>query len=341
MIKASIVGGTGYTGAELLRLLLSHPDVQLIEVSSRREAGRELTDVLPHLVDTHGLRFTPTVTDQKVDLVFFATPHGVAMHEVGKWLDASVKIIDLSADFRLRSLKAWRQAYGVEHACPELLETAVYGVPEIYRNAIRDASLVANPGCYPTSILLGMAPLLQHKAVTSTTLIADCKSGVSGAGKSANAAFLLAEMDGNFKPYKASGHRHHPETLAQIEQLSGRSMELSFTPHLLPFPRGILSSLYFSTDLNQTELQKMYEAAYRDEPFVRVMPAGSHPETRLVRGLNDCLLAIHKQPHDTTAKIFVAIDNLVKGAAGQAVQNMNLMFGFDEQAGLRAGAVLP
>ncbi len=341
MVRASVVGGTGYTGAELLRLLLSHPDVELLEVSSRQEAGRKLSEVLPHLVEPRGLRFTPTVTDLKTDVVFFATPHGFAMHEAGKWLDASIKVIDLSADFRLRDPAAWQQAYGSEHARPDLLETAVYGVPEIHRQEIRGASLLANPGCYPTSILLGMAPVLRHHAITSTTLIADCKSGVSGAGKSANVALLMAELNGNFKPYKASGHRHQPETLAQLEQLGGEKMELVFTPHLLPFPRGILSSLYFSTDLSQSNLQSLYEAVYQNEPFVRVMPAGSHPETRLVRGLNDCLLAIHKQANSSTAKVFVAIDNLVKGAAGQAVQNMNLMFGLDEQTGLRASAVLP
>ena len=341
MIRASVVGGTGYTGAELLRLLLVHPDVELLEVSSRQEAGRKLSEVLPHLVEPRGLRFTPAVTNLRADVVFFATPHGFAMHEVGKWLDASKKVIDLSADFRLRSPAAWQQAYDIEHARPDLLETAVYGVPEIHRQEIRGASLLANPGCYPTSILLGMAPVLRHHATTSTTLIADCKSGVSGAGKSANVALLMAELDGNFKPYKASGHRHQPETLAQLEQLGGEKMELVFTPHLLPFPRGILSSLYFSTDLSQGNLQNLYETAYRNEPFVRVMPAGSHPETRLVRGLNDCLLAIHKQADSSTAKIFVAIDNLVKGAAGQAVQNMNLMFGFEEQSGLRTSAILP
>ncbi len=341
MIRASVVGGTGYTGAELLRLLLMHPDVELLEVSSRQEAGRKLSEVLPHLVEPRGLRFTPAVTNLRADVVFFATPHGFAMHEVGKWLDASKKVIDLSADFRLRSPAAWQQAYDIEHARPDLLETAVYGVPEIHRQEIRGASLLANPGCYPTSILLGMAPVLRHHATTSTTLIADCKSGVSGAGKSANVALLMAELDGNFKPYKASGHRHQPETLAQLEQLGGEKMELVFTPHLLPFPRGILSSLYFSTDLSQGNLQNLYETAYRNEPFVRVMPAGSHPETRLVRGLNDCLLAIHKQADSSTAKIFVAIDNLVKGAAGQAVQNMNLMFGFEEQSGLRTSAILP
>ncbi len=343
MIRVGVVGGTGYTGVELLRLLAGHPEVQLEAITSRGEAGRAVAELFPNLRGHVDLCFSEPDTDRlgRCDLVFFATPNGVAMGMAPELLAAGTRVIDLAADFRLRDAGQWAQWYGMEHACAELLAEAVYGLPEVNRAAIREARLVANPGCYPTAVQLGFLPLLEAGVVSPEGLIADCKSGVSGAGRKAAVATLLAEAGDSFKAYAVPGHRHLPEIRQGLEAATGAPVELTFVPHLTPMIRGIHATLYARLRDPDRDLQALFEARFRDEPFVDVLPPGSHPETRSVRGGNHCRIAVHRPQDGDTLVVLSVIDNLVKGAAGQAVQNMNLMFGLDERLGLGGIALLP
>ncbi len=343
MIRAAVIGGTGYTGLELIRLLLGHPRVELTAVCSRNEAGRALSEVFPNFEGKSALRFEAGLgAAAGLDVVFFATPNGVAMKQAPGLLEsANLKVIDLAADFRLRDPAVWEAWYKEPHACPQLLEEAVYGLPEFYREDVAGARVIANPGCYPTAVLLGFYPLLKSGEVACDCLIADAKSGVSGAGRRADLGLAAAELDGNFKAYKASAHRHFPEIEAHLERAAGRGVALSFTPHLLPVARGIYATLYCKTALSQARMQALFDDAYAGEPFVTVLKAGSHPEMRAVRGVNDCHIAVHKPQGSEIAKVLVVIDNLIKGAAGQAVQNMNILFGLAETTGLAAVASLP
>ena len=342
MVKIGIVGGTGYTGVELLRLLVLHPGVELAVITSRSEAGRAVADMYPNLRGYTDLCFTEPdeAALKQCDLVFFATPNGIAMKQAPALLAAGVRVIDLAADFRIQDLKVWQQWYGMEHACPELVPQAVYGLPELFREEIAKAQLVANPGCYPTAVTLGFLPLLRTGVAQLDALIADCKSGVSGAGRGANAAMLMAETGESFKAYAVPGHRHQPEIRQNLARALGQEVSLTFVPHLLPMIRGIHATLYARVK-GDADLQALYEQAYADEPFVDVMPAGSHPETRSVRGGNTCRIALHRPQGGDMVVILSVIDNLVKGAAGQAVQNMNLMFGLDERQGLDLVGLLP
>jgi N-acetyl-gamma-glutamyl-phosphate reductase len=343
MIKVGVVGGTGYTGVELLRLLTGHPDAELTIITSRSEAGQPVADLFPNLRGHVDLAFSePDIAQLSAcDLVFFATPNGTAMTMVPQLLEAGVRVIDLAADFRLRQADEWQQWYGMAHTCPEFLPQAVYGLPEVNRAATAQARLVANPGCYPTAVQLGFLPLLERGLVDSEHLIADAKSGVSGAGRTATTATLLCEASENFKAYAVPGHRHLPEIRQGLEQASGTAVGLTFVPHLTPMIRGIHATLYAQLRDAVPDLQALYEARYRDEPFVDVLPAGSHPETRSVRGANHCRIAIHRPAGGHTLVILSVIDNLVKGAAGQALQNMNIMFGLNEESGLSNVALLP
>lgn len=343
MIKVGIVGGTGYTGVELLRLLTGHPEVELTVITSRSEQGAPVSAMFPSLRGHLDLVFTePSEEALKVcDVVFFATPNGTAMQQVPNLLAAGVRVIDLAADFRLRSAKEWTQWYGVPHACPRLLENAVYGLPEVNREAIQRARLVANPGCYPTAIQLGFLPLLEAGVIAPAPLIADAKSGVSGAGRGGVVANLLCESSENFKAYGVSGHRHLPEIRQGLTAIAGQPVEFTFVPHLTPMIRGIHATLYGVLTKSDVNLQNLFETRYAGEPFVDVLPAGAHPETRSVRGGNLCRLAVHQAPESNTVVVLSVIDNLVKGAAGQATQNMNLMFGFPESAGLQHIPLLP
>ena len=343
MIRAAVIGGTGYTGLELIRLLLGHPQAELAAVCSRNEAGRALAEVFPNFMGKTGLRFEAELKSAGgLDVVFFATPNGVAMKQAPALLaGGDVKVIDLAADFRLPDPAVWEKWYKEQHTSPQLLAEAVYGLPEIYREDIAGARLIANPGCYPTSVLLGFHPLLKSGEAARDCLIADAKSGVSGAGRRADIGLAAAELDGNFKAYKVSAHRHFPEIQEHLERAAGAGVGLSFTPHLLPVARGIYSTLYCRTALSGERLQGLFEDAYAGEPFVTVLPAGSHPEIRAVRGVNDCHIAVHKPQGSDVAKVLVVIDNLIKGAAGQAVQNMNIAFGLEETSGLAAVASLP
>lgn len=342
MIKAGIVGGTGYTGVELLRLLAKHPDVRLEAITSRSDAGTKVSDMFPSLrgrVDIEFVQPEPGIL-AGCDVVFFATPNGIAMKEAKALLDAGVRVIDLAADFRIRDVAVWEKWYGLTHACPELLSDAVYGLPEINREKISKARLVANPGCYPTAVQLGFLPLVENGLVDTDHLIADAKSGVSGAGKKAETGFLFSEASDNFKAYGVSGHRHLPEISQGLSLAAEKEVGLTFVPHLTPLIRGIHATLYARLK-KDADLQQVFEERYRKEPFVDVMPAGSHPETRSVRGANICRIAIHRPQGADTVVVLSVIDNLVKGAAGQAVQNMNIMFGLREETGIDIVPILP
>ena len=344
-MKVGIVGGSGYTGVELLRLLLPRSDVEVAFVGSRALAGTRVDAQFPSLRGHTELDFSNPDPDairaSGCELVFFATPNGTAMHQAPALLDAGLRVIDLSADFRLRDADVWERWYGQAHACPERLEQAVYGLPETHRDEIAGARLVANPGCYPTSVQLGFLPLLEKGLVRNDSLVADAKSGVTGAGRGAAVHTLLAEAGDNFKAYAVAGHRHLPEIEQELARLSEGPVSLTFTPHLLPLIRGIHATLYATLLDDGADLQALYESRYADEPFVDVLPAGSHPETRTVRGSNVCRLAVHRPQGRSTVVVLAVEDNLVKGAAGQAVQNMNLMLGLPETAGLLAPPLLP
>ena len=359
-IRVGIVGGTGYTGVELLRLLAQHPAVELAAITSRGEAGTRVDQLFSSLRGRVGLSFVePSAARlERCDVVFFATPHGVAMSQARELLAAGVRIIDLGADFRLRDAAEFERWYKMPHACPELLREAVYGLPEASRDAIRQSRLIAMPGCYPTGVLLGLLPLAQlekeygkensaqhsagrGRAIDWHALIADCKSGVSGAGRKVELGLLAAEVSDNFRAYGLDGHRHHPEIEQQLRAATGRSVQLTFVPHLVPMIRGIHSTLYVRLEsAADHDLQQLYTRFYRDEPFVDVMPAGSCPDTRSVRGSNVARIAVHR-PSGNLAIVLVVEDNLVKGAAGQAVQAMNIAFGRPETEGLTQIALLP
>ena len=346
MIKAGIVGGSGYTGVELMRLLGQHPDVELVAVTSRKDAGTAVADMFPSLRQRVPLCFTEPdrAALGTCDVVFFATPNGVAMTEAGALLQAGVRIVDLSADFRIRDVGEWERWYKLKHASPDLVAQAVYGLCEMNRSSIRTARLVANPGCYPTAVQLGFLPLLESGVVDAGHLVADAKSGVSGAGRKAELNLSFSEAADNFKAYGVPGHRHWPEIRQGLSQVSGKDVGLVFTAHLTPMIRGIHATLYARIS-REIDFEALYHTRYDEEPFVDVMPAGSHPDTRSVRAANVCRIALHR-PRETATRsdtlvVLSVIDNLVKGASGQAVQNMNIMFGLPETAGLGQIPIVP
>jgi N-acetyl-gamma-glutamyl-phosphate reductase len=343
MVRVGIVGGTGYTGAELLRILARHPAAELAVITSRSEAGIPVAEMFPHLRGRLDLEFTAPDEGAlaECDLVFFATPNGTAMKAVPDLLGRGVRVVDLAADFRLKDPGLWETWYGMTHACPELLSEAVYGLPELNRDAVRGARLVANPGCYPTAVTLGFMPLLAAGVVDPSWLIADVKSGVSGAGRKASTGLLMAEVGESFKAYSVTGHRHAPEISQNLERFSGAGLNLTFVPHLVPMIRGIEATLYARLTRFDVDLDDIFSTYYAGEPFVDPMPGGAHPDTRSVRGANLCRMAATRQGSSGVVIVQSVIDNLVKGAAGQAVQNMNLMFGIEESAGLDALALLP
>ena len=346
MIKVGIVGGTGYTGVELLRLLEGHPQAEVLTVTSRKEAGMPVAEMFPSLRGLQRFGHLRYVDPGEArlsacDAVFFATPHGVAMAQARELTTAGVKIIDLAADFRLKDAAEFERWYKMPHACPELLAESVYGLPEMNRDAIRRARIVGNPGCYPTAIQLGFLPLVEAGIVDTSHLIADAKSGVSGAGRKAELGLAFSEASDNFKAYGVGGHRHHPEIVHGLQAASREPIRVIFTPHLTPMIRGIHATLYARLTRAGVDLQALYEKRFAGEPFVDVMPPGSHPDTRSVRASNVCRIALHRPQDGDIAVVLVVEDNLVKGAAGQAVQNMNLLFGLPETTGLLAPPVLP
>ena len=342
MIKIGIVGGTGYTGVELLRLLAQHPQAEVVAITSRGDAGTAVADMYPSLRGRVGLRFEDPAKANLAacDVVFFATPNGIAMQQAPALLDAGVRVIDLAADFRIKDVGEWEKWYGMSHACPEWIEKAVYGLPEFNRERIRSARLIANPGCYPTAVQLGFMPLVKAGVVDLSSLIADAKSGVSGAGRKAETHILFSEASDNFKAYGVPGHRHLPEIRQGLARAAGKDVGLTFVPHLTPMIRGIHSTLY-ARITREEDFQTLFERRYANEPFVDVLPPNSHPETRSVRAANTCRIAVHRPQGGDTLVVLSVIDNLVKGAAGQAVQNMNLMFGLDETTGLCQLPLMP
>ncbi len=347
MIKVGIIGGSGYTGVELLRLLLPRDDVSVQFVSSRAHAGTRVDAQFTSLRGLCELQFSDpaSINQADCDLVFFATPNGTAMQQAPELLAAGVKVVDLSADYRIKDIAVWETWYGLTHASPDWVEKAVYGLPEMNREAIQSASLVANPGCYPTTVQLGFLPLLEQGLVATDGLIADAKSGISGAGRAASVPNLLAEASDNFKAYGVSGHRHLPEIEQGLARMSDQPIELTFTPHLLPIIRGIHATLYAKllpgSSLGQNDLQALFEERFANEPFVDVLPSGIFPETRSVKGSNTVRLSVVKPQDRNTVVVLAVEDNLVKGAAGQAVQNMNIMLGMEESTGLLAPPLVP
>lgn len=344
MIRVGIVGGTGYTGVELLRILALHSGVEVAVVTSRADAGLRVDALYPSLRGYINAVFsTPDIeTLDQCDVVFFATPNGTAMQMAEQLLARGIKIIDLSADFRLKDVQEWSRWYGMEHACPDLISDAVYGLPELNREAIKSARLIACPGCYPTAVQLGFLPLLENNLINVDHLIADVKSGVSGAGRKAELAALMSETGESFKAYAVNGHRHLPEIAQGLALVAGQPVSLTFVPHLTPMIRGIHATLYGQlSGAKLDDIQALFEQRYQNEVFVDVLPQGSHPDTRNVRGSNQCQISIHQPQGGQTLVVLSVIDNLVKGAAGQAVQNMNLMFGLQEDAGLKVIALYP
>ena len=342
MIKIGIVGGTGYTGVELLRLLAQHPQAEVVTITSRGDAGVPVADMYPSLRKRVSLKFEDPAKANLAacDVVFFATPNGIAMQQAPALLDAGVRVIDLAPDFRIKDIAEWEKWYGMTHACPDWVEKAVYGLPEINRELIRSARLIANPGCYPTAVQLGFMPLVKAGLVETSSLIADAASGVSGAGRKAETHILFSEASDSFKAYGVPGHRHLPEIRQGLSLMAGVSVGLTFVPHLVPMIRGIHATLYARIK-SEADYQGLFENAYANEAFVDVMPAKSYPETRSVRSANTCRIAVHRPQGGDTLVVLSVIDNLVKGAAGQAIQNMNLMLGLDEATGLCQLPLLP
>ena len=345
MIKVGVVGSTGYTGIELIRILCAHPDASIHVLTSRAEEGRLVSEIYPVFRGYVDLVFSSPAVENllECDVVFFATPHAVSMKMVQELYRYNIKIIDLSADFRLQDVRLWEKWYGTTHLAPELIDSAVYGLPELYRNEIRDAKLLACPGCYPTSVQLGLIPLLEADIIDCKQIIANVASGVSGAGKKADVGLLHTEIQGDYRAYAATGHRHSPEIIQTLSNVSGQPVTLTFMPHLVPMNRGIFSTLYVNKkkDVGIDELQSLYQKRYKDESFVDVMPKGVIPQTKSVSGTNTCRLSITEIESTQQIVVFSVIDNLTKGSSGQAVQCMNLMFGLEETTGLNKIGFLP
>lgn len=344
MIKVGLIGGTGYTGAELLRMLVAHPQVEIVAITSRSEAGKSVASLFPSLRGHLDIVFSDPAEDarlKKCDVVISATPNGVAMTHAAALVAAGVRFIDVAADFRLKDVAVWEAWYGQKHVAPDLVAEAVYGLPEVHRNAIRTARLIANPGCYPTAIQLGFLPLLEQKLVYPDSLVAVAMSGVSGAGRVAHVPQLFAEVAESVRAYNVPGHRHQPEITQGLSAMAMTPVSCVFVPHLVPIIRGIHATLHGRLTDPGVDLQALYEDRFRDEPFVDILPSGSHPDTRMVRGTNMCQIAVHKPKGTDKVVILSAIDNLTKGASGQVVQNLNLMFGFEETLGLRHVALFP
>ncbi len=346
MLHVGIVGASGYTGVELARILAGHPEIRLTAATSRQYAGQPLAEVFPNLrkrVDILCENLTTDELIERADFFFTAVPHKTAMEIVPQLLAAGKKVVDLSADYRIHDPAVY-QAWYQKHTSPQLLAEAAYGLPELYREQIRTARLTANPGCYPTSVILALTPLLRRGLINPDTLIIDSKSGTSGAGRAASVGTVFCEVTDGFKPYKVGGtHRHIPEIEQELSAAAGQSVTVSFTPHLLPVSRGILSTIYatLTSQGSATDLQALYEATYADEPFVRMLPSGVPPATQHVRGSNCCDISLQKDERTGRLIIMSAIDNIVKGASGQAVQNMNLMNGFPETTGLMGVPLFP
>ncbi|MBF0541405.1 MAG: N-acetyl-gamma-glutamyl-phosphate reductase [Nitrospirae bacterium] len=343
MYKAIICGGSGYTGSELLRILYSHPDIEITSVTAERNVGSEITDLFPHLYPYKGLKFEPLDKEtlfKKGDIFFMALPHSASQEAVDYFYKKGKKIVDLSADFRLKNLAAYEKWYEVKHHYPTTLKEAVYGLPELYRDEIKKTSLIACPGCYPTSAILGLYPALKNRIVSPTGIIIDSKSGTSGAGRKTDVSLSFSEVNSGFKAYKIASHRHTPEIEQELSLIAGVDLKVNFTPHLLPVPRGILSTIYAKVT-KDVDIIEIYKNTYKDEQFVRVLDKGIFPDIRNVIGTNYCEIGIGINKETDTLIIVSVIDNLIKGASGQAIQNMNLMLDLPEITALNTIGILP
>ncbi len=345
-IRVAIVGSSGYTGGELYRLLLHHGRVAVAAVTSEKSAGKPITTIFPHLAGLTDLvceSLDPEVIARKADVVFLALPHVTAQEAAFRFHQAGKKVVDLSADYRIADPAVYEKWYEHRHQYPDLLKSAVYGLPELHRANIRKASLIANPGCYPTSAILGLAPLVAGSVIDNSTIIIDSKSGVSGAGRSPSLAFHFPEANEGLMAYKIGTHRHTPEIEQELAGLAGKPVTVSFTPHLIPMNRGILTTIYaaLTATTDTGMLHARYREFYRSEPFVRVLPLGQLPNVRNVQGSNFCDIGVTVDSRTNRAVVVSAIDNLVKGASGQAIQNMNLMLGFEETEGLKFAGLFP
>lgn len=345
-LKIAIVGSSGYTGGELYRILLHHPGVTVTTVTSEKSAGKPLTDIFPHLYGLTDLvceSLEPEAVAKKADFVFLALPHVTAQAAAYRFHKLGVKVVDLSADYRLADPAVYEKWYEHGHQYPDLLKSAAYGLPELHREKIKKASLTANPGCYPTAAILGLAPAIAKKMIDASTIVVDSKSGVSGAGRSVSLAHHYPEVNEGFMAYKVGTHRHTPEIEQEVSLVAGATVTLSFTPHLVPMNRGILSTIYakLTSSIDTVRLHAAYHMFYEKEPFVRVLPPGQFPNVRNVRGSNFCDIGVYADDRTGRAIIVTVIDNLVKGASGQAVQNMNLMMGFAETTGLKFAGLFP
>ncbi len=346
MTKVAICGGSGYTGAELIRLLSSHPHVELVAITSERSEGERVDQLFPHLKGICDLKFVSlkkNKLEEQAELLFLALPHGASQDRVEYFVKAGKRVIDLSADYRLRDPEVYRFWYGLEHNYPKTLKKAVYGLPELYRTKIKRAQLVANPGCYPTSALLGLYPALKAGIINTEGIVIDSKSGTSGAGRKADVAYNFCEINESFRAYGIATHRHTPEIEQELSKIAKTEITVDFTPHLLPINRGILTTIYAplnNKDITEDEILRIYRKHYRGEPFVRIFEE-TLPDVRNVRGTNYCDIGVRINKRTSTLIVVSAIDNLLKGASGQAVQNMNLMLGLDETTGLTQIAALP
>ena len=340
--RVSVFGGTGYTGVELIRLLLNHPNVEIYQITSRNDKGKRVDEIYPSFRGVlNNILVSPEDADLKnVDIVFFATPNGIAMNYAEGLIEAGKLVIDLAADFRIKDQGIWEKWYGVEHKSPNLINRAVYGLPEINRDSIKKSKLVANPGCYPTAIQLALIPLLEKKLISSTNIIADAKSGISGAGRNPELKLLMSEADEDFKAYGIGGHRHLPEIEQNLTYVSGENVKLTFIPHLVPMVRGIFATIYVEC-IKNFKAKDIFESYYKDEPFVDIMESNIYPNTKSVRASNFCRISFYKEQDTNRLIIFSVIDNLMKGAAGQAVQNMNIMMDWPETLGLSSVPITP
>ncbi|HYA12444.1 MAG TPA: N-acetyl-gamma-glutamyl-phosphate reductase [Thermodesulfovibrionales bacterium] len=346
MIRVAICGGSGYTGGELLRILSRHPTVTIKAVTSERSAGKSVVDLFPNLHIYSNLIYEPlrvgNILD-KADLFFMALPHGESQESVDFFFRQGKKVIDLSADYRLKDAKTYQQWYKVEHKFQKTLEKAVYGIPELYSEKISKANLIANPGCYPTGAILGLYPAIKNKIIDIASIIIDSKSGTSGAGRKAEIAFSFCEVNEGFKAYAIATHRHTPEIEQELSAIAGKDIIVNFTPHLAPFDRGILTTIYsrLMKQMDTKKIIELYKKIYAREPFTKVLEEGRFPNVKNVRGTNLCEIGLMVNQRTNTLIIVTAIDNLMKGASGLAVQNMNIMMGFDEKTALDTVALFP
>lgn len=346
MPRVFICGGSGYTGSELLRILSGHDEVEIVGVTSEKSAGMSVNELFPGFFTYKDLKFEKLEIKkikERADVYFLATPHGKSQEVAHNLLNAGKKVIDLSADFRIKNASVYEKWYKTQHLFPEILNEVVYGLPEIYREQIKKARVIANPGCYPTSIILPLYPFLKRRLVNPDTIIADSKSGVSGAGRKAEIELSYCEVNEDFRAYNIAKHRHTPEIEQELSFISGKPITIDFTTHLLPLNRGILSTIYakIEKNFNTEEAVEILMETYKDEAFIKIMPPGETPSIKYVKGTNYCYIGAVVNQRTERVIVISAIDNLVKGASGQAVQNMNIMFGIEETKALNTLAISP